>query len=175
MAIKSTIYKAQLDIADMDRHYYQSHSLTLAQHPSETSQRMMLRLAIFALHANESLSFTKGISTADEPDLWQKSLIDDIELWIDIGQITEERIRKACHKSQKVIIYSYETNSTQPWWKKTANKVMRFNNLTVYQLNCPDLAHMIQRNMNLQYTIEDGLMYISDGQQSIECTRTQLL
>ncbi len=104
MAISSTINKVSLNIADMDKHYYQSHELTVAQHPSETNFRFMIRLIAFMVNANEQLRFTKGLSTDDEPELWGKSLTDDIELWIDLGQPDEKRIRKACGRSKQVII-----------------------------------------------------------------------
>jgi uncharacterized protein YaeQ len=85
MAIKSSIYKAQLSVTDMDRHVYDAFSLTIACHPSETEARMMLRIVSFAMHADPQLVFGRGISTDNEPDLWQRSLSNDIELWIDLG------------------------------------------------------------------------------------------
>ena len=99
MALSATIYKAELNVVDMDRHYYEQHSLTLAQHPSETAERLMLRLLVFALHASETMAFTKGLSTDDEPDLWQKSLSDEIELWVELGLPSEKRLKKACGRS----------------------------------------------------------------------------
>ena len=111
MALKSTIYKADLQIADMDRHYYQDHSLTLARHPSETDERLMVRLLAFVRHANESLIFAKGLSDVDEPDLWQKDLTGAIELWIDVGQPDERRMLKACGRASQVVVYSYSSTS----------------------------------------------------------------
>src|SRR5690242_18259904 len=105
MALKATIFKADLNIADMDRDYYGDHALTIARHPSETDERMMVRVFAFARHAHERLQFTKGLSADDEPDLWQKSLSDEIELWIDVGQPDEKRVRKACNRSQRVALY----------------------------------------------------------------------
>ena len=99
MALSATICKADLNIVDMDRHYYQQHSLTVAQHPSENDERLMIRLLAFALHADEFLSFTKGLSTDDEPDLWQKSLSGEIELWIELGLPSEKRLKKACGRA----------------------------------------------------------------------------
>ncbi len=107
MALKATIFKAELQIADIDRSYYQAHSLTLARHPSETEQRMMVRLLAFALHADERLLFGRGLSTDDEPDLWLKNLHDEIELWIELGQPDEKRVRKTCARARNVIIYTY--------------------------------------------------------------------
>ena len=105
MAIKSTVIKLDLTISDMDRDYYQQHSLTMAMHPSETEQRLILRTIAFTLFAREGLQFTKGLSEDSQPDLWQKNLIDDIDLWIDLGHPDEKRIRKACHKAKEVVIF----------------------------------------------------------------------
>jgi uncharacterized protein YaeQ len=103
MALKSTIYKAELQIADMDRHYYADHALTIARHPSETDERMMVRVAAFALFAQERLEFCKGLSDTDEPDLWQKDLTGAIETWIEVGQPDERRIAKASGRSNEVV------------------------------------------------------------------------
>ena len=129
MAIGSTVYKASLNIADMDRHYYGEHELTVAQHPSETDLRMMVRIAVFAFNADERLEFTKGLCVEDEPELWQKSYGGDIELWIDLGQPDEKRIRKACGRSDEVIIYTYQEKSARDWWKQNENK-LRLRNLS---------------------------------------------
>ena len=170
MAIKSTIFKADLQIADMDRHYYQDHALTLARHPSENDERMMLRLLAFALHASESMGFTKGLSTDDEPELWQKSLSDEIEVWIDLGQPDEKRIRKACGRAKKVIIYTYNYRSAMAWWEQIRNRLTRFDNLSIIAI--PDealqaMGGMAQRGMQLQYTIQDGEVLLSNGEESV--------
>lgn len=156
MALGATIFKAELNIVDMDRHYYQQHSLTLAQHSSETDQRLMVRLLVFALHASESLNFTKGLSTDDEPDLWQKSLTDDIELWIELGLPSEKRLKKACGRSQQVIVYTY--GSADMWWKQIQPQLARFKNISVYHLNSETteiLQTMKQRNLDIQVSIQD--------------------
>ena len=117
MALKATIFKADLQIADMDRNYYQDHALTLARHPSETDERMMVRLLAFAIHADEALTFTKGLFDTEEPDLWQKDLTGAIQLWIEVGQPDEKRILKACGRSEQVIVYSYgATSHIWPSW-----------------------------------------------------------
>src|SRR4051812_23966911 len=106
MAQSSTTYKAELAISDMDRHYYGTHALTIARHPSETEERLMVRLLAFALFADERLQFGKG-SAEDEPDLWRKDLTGDILEWIDLGQPDEQRIRKACGRARQVIVINY--------------------------------------------------------------------
>ena len=131
MALSSTINKISLNIADMDRHYYQSHDLTVAQHPSETDFRFMMRLVAFMVNASEPLSFTKGIDSDDEPDLWQKSLTDEIELWIDLGQPDEKRIRKACGRAKQVVIYTYHERKAKVWWQQQQQKCQRFSNLSI--------------------------------------------
>ncbi len=170
MALKATIFKAELQISDMDRHYYAAHALTLAQHPSETDERMMVRLVAFARHASDTLSFTKGISTDDEPDLWQKDLIGTIELWIDIGQPDEKRIRKACGRAQQVVIYCHSGHSAELWWQKIQDKLTRFDNLTVINLPATAtqaLAKLTQRGMQLQCSIQDGQLWMSTAEDSV--------
>ena len=162
MALSSTIYKVSLNIADMYRHYYQSHELTVAQHPSETDFRFMVRLIAFMLNASDELSFTKGLSTSDEPDLWQKTLTDEIELWIDLGQPDEKRIRKACGRSRQVIIYVYDERKAKIWWQQQQQKLQRFDNLKVFQLHAEGVDTMVQRSMQLQCNIQDGEIYLSD-------------
>ena len=173
MAISATIYKAELNIADMDRHYYQSHEFTLAQHPSETEFRMMIRMVAFALNAHEHLQFTKGLSTDDEPDLWQKSLSDEIELWIDLGQPEEKRIRKACGRAKQVIIYTYNHRSAEQWWQQQAQQLARYKNLTVIHLNAENIESLVKRTMQLQCNIQDSVMYINDDNNTVSVTQTQ--
>lgn len=159
MALKATIFKATLNIADMDRHYYDDHTLTIARHPSETDERMMIRLLAFVQNASKRLAFTRGISTEDEPDLWQKSLSDEIELWIELGLPDESRLRKACNRSQQVILYTYGGRAVPLWWEKVRGKVSRFDNLTIIDLPqeaTEALAGLSDRNMSLQCTLQDG-------------------
>lgn len=172
MAISSTINKVNINIANMDAHYYQSHDLTVAQHPSETDQRFMIRLIAFMLNANDTLSFTKGLSTDDEPELWQKSLIDEIELWIDLGQLDEKRIKKACARSQKVIIYTYNEHKAKPWWEQNKSKFQRFKNLSFFHINTDNITEMVKRSMLLQCNIQDGEIYLSDDNLNKTITLT---
>jgi len=170
MALKATIYKAELQIADMDRNHYQNYSLTVARHPSETDVRMMARLLAFAFNAGETLRFTKGISTDDEPDIWEKNLSGDIELWIDLGQPDEKRLRKACGRSREVKIYTYQQRSAELWWKQFETDYQRFENLHIYSIDeasCTSMTHLVNRSMQLQYTIEDGECWISGSDKSI--------
>jgi len=171
MALKATIFKADLAISDMDRHYYDNHSLTIARHPSESDLRMMVRVLAFALNAHEQLSFTKGLSTQDEPDLWQKSLSGEIELWIDLGNPDEKRIRQACGKAKQVIIYNYGGNSSDVWWQQTQSKLSRFNNLSVVNLTSEDmdaLSAMVNKTMTLNMTIQEGDIFVSDDANSVQ-------
>ncbi|MGV6858238.1 MAG: YaeQ family protein [bacterium] len=171
MALGATLYKVELQVSDMDRQYYDAHSLRLALHPSETEERMMVRLLAFARHAHERLLFTKGLSTDDEPSLWQKSLSGDIELWIELGQVDEGRIRKACARAENVVIYTYNHRSAPVWWDKIKPSVSRFDNLEIHFL--PDnasqqLTTLAQRNMDLQCLIQDGQIWLSNEQGSVE-------
>lgn len=169
MALKATIFKADLQVADMDRHYYGDHTLTIARHPSETDERMMVRLLAFALHANEALAFGKGLSTDDEPDIWQKDLTGAIEQWIEVGQPDDRRLLKACGRAEQVVVYSYSQTSNI-WWSQIAGKVDRARNLQVFNLPSAattELAGMAKRTMQLQCTVQEGQIWIADGDHSV--------
>ena len=174
MAISSTINKVSLNIADMDRHYYESHELTIAQHPSETDFRFMIRLIAFMKNASEQLCFTKGLSTDDEPELWQKSLTDDIELWIDLGQVDEKRIRKACGRAKEVIIYTYDDRKAKVWWEQQQSKLQRFSNLSVFSINAKGVESMAKRSMQLQCNIQDGEIYLNDDDSNFTISLDRL-
>ena len=166
MAIKSTVFKAALQIADMDRHYYAEHALTLARHPSETDERMMVRLLAFALYADDALTFGKGLSSDDEPDLWLKDLTGTIERWIVVGLPDERAIRKASGRAGQVIVISYG-RAADIWWNQVSDKLQRLNNLTVLKIPTEitqALAALANRNMQLQCTIQEGhIMMTSDA------------
>lgn len=163
MAAGSTIYKAQLSISDMDRNYYDTHEITIAQHPSETDERLMIRLVAFALNASDRLVITKGIGGDDEPELWEKDYSGDVMLWIELGQIDEKRIRKACGKSERVILYTYNLKSATAWWKQNATTLARFKNLSIIHLYAENIEKLCERSMRLQCTISDGeLSFHSD-------------
>lgn len=168
MATKATIYKALLNIANMDSHYYAEHNLTMAKHPSETDLRLMVRLVAFILNADESLEFTKGISQDDEPDLWKKSLGGDIELWIDLGQPDEKRIKKACGRSEQVIICTYQEGMATSWWKQIETSLTRFSNLQVIHLEMDgDIEALAKRAMNLQANISDKELTLIDEESVV--------
>jgi len=170
MALKATIFKAELTISDMDRHHYGSHALTIARHPSETDERMMVRLFAFARHADEALQFTKGLSTEDEPDLWQKSLTGDIDLWIDVGLPDEKRIRKACNRSRQVVIYAYGGRTVDIWWEGIHDNLTRFGNLQVFKLDkdtSEALAAMAERTMRITATLSEGSAWFNDEQHAV--------
>ena len=171
MAANATIFKAALQIADIDRSYYQDHALTVARHPSETDERMMVRLLAFVLHAHPALAFGKGLSTEDEPDLWQKDLTGAIELWIDVGQRDEKGLRRACGRARQVVVYTYGGRGADLWWRQNREKLERVDNLTV--LNLPldtsrALAKLAQRNMQLQCTIQDGQIWMGDRDNTVQ-------
>jgi len=177
MAIKATIFKANLQIADMERHYYQDHALTLAQHPSETNERLMVRLLAFALHAHDYLEFGQGMTNDEEADLWRKDLTGSIELWIDVGIPDEKLIRKACGRSNQVVVYCYGGRVADMWFAQNSAQFERQKNLTIINLpteSTKALAQLAQRNMNLQCTIQDGQVWLSDGAASVQVERTVL-
>lgn len=167
MALKSTIFKARLNVADMDRHVYADFPLTIARHPSETEERMMLRIMAFAFNASDTLEFGRGISTEDEPGLWQKDLTGNIDIWIELGNPDPERLRKACGRAKQVILYAYGDKATPIWWQKHQNSLSRCSNLSIYQVDdasLADLAGMTALGMALHCTITEGEALVSDGQ-----------
>ncbi|CCD36013.1 YaeQ protein [Candidatus Paraburkholderia kirkii UZHbot1] len=159
MALKSKIYKAELQIADMDRHYYGDHSLTIARHPSETDERMMVRVAAFGLFTHERLEFCKGLSDTDEPDLWQKDLTGQIETWIETGQPDERRVSQASGRSERVIVIAYAGRTADIWWQGVKGKVERLQNVAVWSLAdgvAEALGKLAERTMRLQLMVQDG-------------------
>jgi uncharacterized protein YaeQ len=176
MASNASIFKATIQIADMDRHYYEDHALTLARHPSETDERMMVRLLAFALHAHETLSFGRGLSTEEEPALWHKDLTGAIVRWIEVGQPEGKTIRRACGRAKQVCIYTYGRGADQ-WWEKNLATLERLNNLAVMNLP-PDgsraLATLAQPSMQLQCTIQEGQIWMADGKNTTHIALTIL-
>lgn len=169
MALKATIHKADLQIADMDRHVYADHALTIARHPSETDERMMVRVLAYALHAQEGIALTRGLSEVDEPEVWVKNLVGEITLWIDLGQPDEARIRRACGRAEQVVVLCY-SSSCDVWWKQIAGKLTRFSNLTVLRLpaeTSAELAALAERSMRLQCLVQDGEIWINSETRSV--------
>ncbi|MGC9185027.1 MAG: YaeQ family protein [Thiomonas sp.] len=169
MALKATIYKADVQVADMDRHYYADHALTIARHPSETDERMMVRVLMFALHAQDGIALTKGLFDVDEPEIWVKDLTGQITLWIDIGQPDESRLRKACGRAAQVVVVCH-SSSCPVWWKQIEGKLGRLQNLQVFQLPAQTsqaLAALTARTMKLQCLVQDGAIWINTDTASV--------
>ena len=170
MALKATICKASLQVADMDRNYYAEHALTVARHPSETDERMMVRVLAFALNAHEHLEFGKGLSDTDEPDLWQKDLTGAIEHWIEVGQPDDKRLLRACGRADRVTVYAYG-NRADLWWKPLAGKLERAKNLAVWRIPASAiqaLEPLAGRNMQLQCTVQEGQLYFSNAAETVQ-------
>ncbi len=173
MAPNSTIYRLELQVSDMDRHYYASHNLTLAQHPSETPQRLMVRLIAFALHAHERLEFGRGLSSEDDADLWLRDYTGDIDCWIDLGQPDESRVRRACARARQVVVVTYSGNSADIWWGKTASALSRLKNLTVLDIAPEDVeaaVGLLERGMRLTAMIQDGELQLMSDRQNVALT-----
>jgi uncharacterized protein YaeQ len=178
MAPNATVYKVELQVSDMDRHYYASHNLTLAQHPSETDGRLMVRLLAFALFADERLEFGRGLSNEDEPDLWRRDYTGDVEQWIDLGQPDESRIRKACGRARQVVVVTYSGNAAGIWWEKNANALSRLKNLTVVDIDAgavAAVAALLQRGMRLTAMIQDRELQLMSESDSVALTPRWLL
>ena len=178
MALKATIFKADLQIADMDRNHYADYSLTLARHPSETDERMMVRLLAFVLFAQDGLGFGKGLCVDDEPDLWVKDLTGAIRLWIDVGLPDDKWTRKACGRAEQVVVVSYGARQADVWWPGFQDKLGRQANLRVLRVSPAEtqaLAGLANRTMRLQCTVQDGHVWITDGTATVQIEPRQLL
>lgn len=170
MALKATIFKASLQVSDIDRNYYGEHALTLARHPSETDERMMMRVLAFALNAHERLSFGKGLSDADEPDLWRKDLTGTIEHWIDVGQPDEKRLVRASGRSGRVSVYAYGSR-VDAWWKASADRLQRARNLAVWRVPAPaseSVGRLAARAMQLQCMVQEGQVWFSSAVETVQ-------
>lgn len=170
MALKATVYKAELQISDIDRGYYAEHALTLARHPSETEERLMVRLLAFAMHAGDRLEFGRGLSTDDEPDLWQMDATGNIEHWLEVGLPDERRLRRAAGRAARVTLIAYGQRAFDVWWQKHQAALARLDRLTVWSL--PDatvtaLGALAARNMTLQCIVQDRELVLSDAAASV--------
>jgi uncharacterized protein YaeQ len=170
MALKATIFKADLSIADIDRGVYTDHALTIARHPSETDERMMVRLLAFALHADERLEFGRGLSAEDEPDLVRRDLTGALEQWIDVGLPDERDVRRACGRAREVVVYAYGGRATALWWDKCAPALARQPSLAVWEVPqeaSEGLVALTARTMALQFTVQDGHVLATDGVRTV--------
>lgn len=181
MALKATIYKAQLQLADMDRAIYGEHALTIARHPSETDERMMIRVLAYALNTparadHGALELAKSLWDTDEPDLWQRDLTGQIVHWIDVGQPDERRILRASPRAERVSVYAF-ASSTPVWWAQIASRLTRARNVAVWRIDAAEsqaLAALTQRSMQLQISVQDGTVHLSDTTRSVEITPLRL-
>jgi uncharacterized protein YaeQ len=164
MALKSTIYKAELNVVDLGRNYYATHRLTLARHPSESEERMMIGVVAFALNADERLEYSRGLGETEEPDLWQHSLGGDLELWVELGHPDERRLAKACGISKRVIVYTHSA-SPELWWNPIADRLAKWRNLELRRLDPRETAGLrglVRRSMTITATIQDDEIWLRD-------------
>lgn len=181
MALKATIYKAQIQFSDLDHNIYSEHSATIARHPSETDERLLIRLLAFALHATVDrdegpLEFAKDMWEPDEPSLWQKDATGRVTHWIDLGQPDEKRMLRASARVDRLTVYTYQSNALA-WWKDLEGRLTRLRNLTVWHIPAEQtqrLAALVQRTMTLQVTVQDGSLWVGDDHQSVEITLQRL-
>jgi uncharacterized protein YaeQ len=173
MALKATIFKAVLNIADLDRGVYLDANLTLARHPSETDLRLIVRLLAWALNAHDDLAFTKGLCADDEPELWLKNLHGGIEHWIDVGLPDERRLKKGCNRSEQVTLYTYAGRAVDLWWQQNQALLNRQDNLRIVDFSEEELAPLVdlaERNMQWQVTISEGQVFINSGDVNLSIT-----
>jgi len=170
MAQRSTIYKAELSIADIDRGRYADHPLTIALHPSETEERMMLRLLAFVMFADDALAFGRGLSAEDEPDLARRDLTGRMELWVEVGLPDEKWVRKACGRATQVVVLVYGGHRAELWWRQHEAALARCENLSVVSVDpqaSAALARLAARSMRLDCTVQHGGIWIGAGAEGV--------
>jgi uncharacterized protein YaeQ len=179
MALKSTVFKANLQIADIDNGYYADHALTLARHPSETDERMMVRLVALALqahkldsicHGDGTLAFGEGMSNPEEPDAWLRDYTGRTRVWMEVGQPEDKPLIKACGKADSVVLYCF-SHAAEVWWRSMENKLSRPQNLDVWRIPTAasqSLATLAQRSMQLQATVQEGALTLGDSKNAVE-------
>ena len=177
MALKATIHKARLQLADIDRGVYLDRSLIIARHPSETDERMLMRLLAWALHTpadddQGALDFGKSLWDVDEPDLWQKDLTGRIVHWIDVGQPEERRLLRAASRADRVTVMAYSSASPL-WWRGLSDKIARAGNIAVWRVEAAEsqaLAALAERGMNWHVTVQDGVVSVNSGDRMVDLT-----
>jgi uncharacterized protein YaeQ len=178
MAQNATLHHVNLSIADMDKHYYADHALTVVQHPSEQYQRMVLRIIAFIFHAQQQPAFTRGLSEEGEPEIWKIEADERISLWVDIGLPEAKRLQKAAKRCPEVALYHYGSQGADKWWDQNKRALAVHKNLSVYSINNEagdQLASLVERRMSISVTVQDGEMLLSIGDQSIQVIREQRL
>jgi uncharacterized protein YaeQ len=171
MALNATMYRFGIQISDLDRGYYDQVSLHVAQHPSETLERVTVRLFAWCLHADPQLAFSRGLSTEDEPDLWQHNYSGEIELWIEVGLPDIKRLRKAAGRAKAVVVYAYGGQAMQHWLQHNHRDLLKIDNIEIRHLdqNVVDaFANTIQRTMEISCMIQDSVMILNIGDQMYE-------
>jgi len=169
MALGATIYKLKIALSDLNRQHYQTLGLTVAQHPSETLERMMARVLVYCLNSEENLAFGKGLSSDEEPDIWLRTLDGRTAVWIEVGEPNFERVKKATHVAEVVKVYSFNTRA-DVWWTQGASKFSQLD-AEFFQFDWTDvqaLAKLVQRNMDLSVTISDGSAFVADQKSGFE-------
>lgn len=170
MALRSTVYKVDLQVSDLDRQVFESRSVALARHPSETEERLMVRLLAYALNLGEGLAFGRGLSSEDEAAIWRHDLAGRPQLWIDVGLPDERTLRRACGRADAVALYTYGGRAAAQWWAQNEEALARLQNLAVIDLDADftqALAALAGRNLQAQVTIQEGELWFSAGEQTL--------
>ena len=162
MAIKPTIYKFRISLSDLNRDYYDSLNLTLAQHPSEKIERMMVRVLAYCINAQKDLTFTKGLSEIDEPDIWVRTLDEQTALWIDVGEPSVDRVKKSCRLADEVKVYCFNSKA-DVWWSQSESKLKQLD-AAIYKFEWEEileLTKLVERTMDLSISLTGDSAYIA--------------
>lgn len=170
MALQATPYKIEMNLTDMDRHVYETLRFTVARHPSETEERLAVRLIAYALFYKEHLSFGRGLSDVDEPALWEKSLDDRVLHWIEVGQPDSERMTWCSRRTERFSLVAY--GNLRVWQTKELDPVRSLKNINVVGIEqgaLEALAQDLPRSLNWSLMISEGELFITDerGQHEV--------
>ncbi|WP_305046849.1 YaeQ family protein [Geoalkalibacter sp.] len=177
MALPSTIHRAVVQLSDVDRGIYETLQVTLARHPSETAQRLVLRLLAYAVCHAPELSFTKGICAGDEPDLWIREPDGRVKLWIEVGTPEPQRLLKACRHAEQVVLLTAGPGRFR-WDAQYRELLTGLDNVRVLGVDydfVSQVATGLERSITWELTISGGSLYLTSAKQTYETTLETLV
>lgn len=170
MAKGSRIYKVKLFISDIDRNCYEQLELTVAQHPSESDERLLARLLAFGLEYESGLAFGGGVSSTDQAPIWLRNDYEEVQHWIEIGQPDPDRLAKLNKRQPRLTLYTYGANAHR-WWHQHSPNLSKLQRLKAVQLDYDALQTLVSAmtsGFELQLNRQDEVLYLGLNDQQAE-------
>ncbi len=177
MARKAAIHRAQIELSHVDRGVYGEIRVTVARHPSETSERMLARLLAFALRHEEGLEFGRGVSTPEEPDAWSRDPDGRIRQWIEVGQPDAQRLVKAARQSERATLFAFGSG-VERWRRAQLEGRPLPPNLHVARIDdafLDALASSLDRTLRWTLTVSEGALFLAQDGATHETVPEQWL